>query len=295
MRLSILVWLLLAWTLPALAAPPEVFLNNKPFPGAVSGPTTDLMLEAEPFFKMVGGQFRLDAETGQASLDGEPIPVTVLGGRAFVRARHIVEKVGGRYNVNQALGSVDIYAFDPVEAARKAMVRILSMKSIDNDLDFRVMAGVTRGIMTRSGFDLEFPVELQLATPEEIAAAGGSRDLTALTRCTYHPGGTGIANARVLVRKGQHPLSVMNGLACGWGSLYATRLGLQKREDLTMGLGLWSGYHVLAQLGAPVRPESWGLKQKPAERAEFRKFLEIDEQGGPEAVLNALRQMAPKL
>jgi|LSQX01.1.fsa_nt_gb hypothetical protein len=76
------------------------------------------------------------------------------------------------------------------------------------------------------------------------------------------------------------------------GTLYAARLGLNKQEDLT--LGLWAGYHVLEQLGAPVRVESWGVKQKPAERAEVRKFLEIEQQGGPKAVLNALQQMAPK-
>ncbi len=294
MRTSILVWLLLALTLPALAAPFEVYLNNKPFPGAVSGPAGDLMLEAGPYFKITGGQFRFDGGTGQASLDGESIPVTVVDGRAFVRAREMVKRVGGRYNVNQALGTVDIYAFDPVEAARKAMTRILSMKSIDNDLDFRVMASVTRGIMTRSGFDLDFPVELLLATSEEIVAAGGGRDLGTLTRWTYRPGGTGIANAKVLVLKGRSPLMTMDGLACGWGSLYAARLGLNKQEDLTLGLGLWAGYHVLEQLGAPVRAESWGVKQKPAERAEFRKFLEIDQQGGPKAVLNALQQIAPK-
>jgi len=278
-----------SWAAPGL----EIFINNKPFKGASSGSPGDLLLEADPYFQLAGGAFHFDVETGQATLDDSPIPVTVISGRAFVRAREMATRVGGKYSYNAALGSVDIYAFDPFEAARKAWARIFAMRAIDRDLDFQVMATLTRTILTRTGMDLDFPVELKLATAEEIAAAGGRTDLNSYSTCRTLPNRKGIAKATIYVRRGQSPQATMNSLAYGWGVFYGKKVGLPNSEDFLGGVGLWAGYHVLEELGTRVPANLWGTRQPENQRARFQELVKIHELGGAPAVMKHLGTLAP--
>lgn len=277
-----------AWTAPGV----DIFVNNKPFKGASSGPPGDLMLEAGPYFALAGGDFVFDAATGQATLDGSPIPVTVVGQKVFVRAKEMVAQVGGKYSYNPDMKSVDIYAFDPVEAARKAWARIFALRSIDRPLDFQVMATLTRSILTKTGMDLDFPVELKLSTTEEIVAAGGSPNLTGYS--TFHtlPNKTGIADATIYVKKGRSPLATINSLAFGWGAFYCQKIGLPNDMDLLAGVGLWAGYHVLEQLGARISADELGTNQTPGERARFQELMKTHEIGGAPAVMKHIRNLA---
>lgn len=294
--LTLAVLFLFALAGAARAAGPEIYINNKPFKGACSGPATDLMLEAEPYFKLAGGDFQFDAKTGTATLDGAPITVTVQGEKVFVRAKEMVSLVGGRYNANAALGTVDIYAFDPVEAARKAWVRVFALPAIHNDVDFQVMATLTRGILTKElGMDLDFPVELVLATPEQIQALSGHGGLGAYTRATYRDSGSqGIANATILVNKGQSPAITMQFLAGGWGTLWVARQGFQTNDALLDGVSLWTSYFVLDQLGARIAPASWGTAQSEPARREFLRLLDLQRTGGAPAVITSLKNQAPR-
>jgi hypothetical protein len=267
-------------------------VNNKPFKGASSGPPSDLMLEAGPYFELAGGDFRYDASTGQATLDGSQVAVTVVGDKVFVRAKEMAAQVGGKYNYNAAMGSVDIYAFDPVEAARKAWARIFALRSIDRDLDFQIMATLTRSILTKTGLDLDFPVELKLSTPEEIVAVGGRADLSSFSTFRTMPNRKGIANATIYVRKGQSPRATMNSLAYGWGIFYCQKAGLPNSRDFLGGVGLWAGYHVLEQLGTKVPANQWGTAQQADERARFQELYKIHEMGGAPAVMKYLGTLA---
>ncbi len=288
-RLAILAILAILAGAPGQAAPGlEVFVNNKPFKGATSGAPGDLMLEAVPYFELAGGAFRFDADTGRATLDDSPIPVTMVSGRVFVRAREMVARVGGKYTFNAAMGSVDIYAFDPVEAARKAWARVFAMRAIDRDLDFQVMATLTRTILTRTGMDLGFPVELRLATPEEIVAAGGSPDLASFSTFRTLPNNKGIAAATIHVRRGRSPQATMNSLAYGWGVFYCQKVGLPSDKDFLGGVGLWAGYHVLEELGTRVPADQWGAAQPQDQRARFLELFKIHEMGGAPAVMKHL-------
>lgn len=289
-----LVVLLVALAGQVCAGGMEIYINNKPFKGASSGPATDLMLEAGPYFQLAGGDFQFDADTGKATLDGAPLNVTVQGPKVFVRAKEMVSLVGGRYNANAALGTVDIYAFDPVEAARKAWARVFGLPAITNETDFQVMATLTRGVLTKElGLDLDFPVELVLSTREEIKALSG-RDLDGYTMATFRDEGTkGLANAKIMVARGNPPIITMQLLAGGWGSLWTARQGFQSNEALIGGFSLWSGYYVLDRLGAKMDPGSWGVSRGEAARAEFRRLLDLQKTGGGPAVVNSIRNMAP--
>lgn len=294
MRVLILALLLLCLAGPTLAAPKtEIFVNNKPFRGASSGPAADLLLEAAPYFKLAGGEFKYDAETGLATLDGSPVEVTVVGEKVFVRAKEMASLVGGRYSVNAALGSVDIYAFDPVEAARKAWARIFSMRAITNEQDFQVMATLTRGILTDAGLDLDFPVELKFSSPQEIVAAGGTAEMRSFTYATVRSSGSGIGHATIYIRSGQAPTPTMSGLGYGWGVFYCRRLGISQPESMLGGVGLWAGYYVLHELGVRMPAERWGTGQDAADRAHFLDLVKIFEAGGAEAVVTSLKNRAP--
>lgn len=292
-RLGIAMLVLVALAGHAWAAGTEIYVNNKPFKGACSGPATDLMLEAEPYFKLAGGDFQYDAEKGTATLDGAPITVTVQGNKVFVRAKEMVSLVGGRYNANAALGTVDIYAFDPVEAARKAWARVFALPAIQNDVDFQVMATLTRSVLTKDlGMDLDFPVELVLATPEQIQAVSGHAGLGAFTRATYRDSGSqGIANAAIMVNKGQSPIVTMQFLAGGWGTLWVARQGFQANDAVLDGVSLWTSYYILDQLGARLPPATFGPTIPEAGRREFLRLLDLQRTGGAPAVITSLRNL----
>lgn len=293
-KFGLVLVILIALAGHAWGAKTEIYVNNKPFKGASSGPPTDLLLEAEPYFALAGGTYKFDAATGTATLDGSPIPVTVQGTRVFVRAREMASLVGGRYNANADLGTVDIYAFDPVEAAKKGWARIFALPAITNETDFQVMATLTRGLLTKQlGMELDFPVELVLATAEEIQAASGRAELGGFISSTYHGSGGGIANARIMVLKGFPPAGTMNFLAGGWARLWVARLGLPTNDALKEGFGLWASYYVVSQLGARIPPASWGAAQSEPGRREFLRLLDLEKTGGPVGVVTSVRNLAP--
>lgn len=63
------------------------------------------------------------------------------------------------------MGSIDSYAYDPLAAARKALVSVLRQPRITADSDFHVLTTLSRSILQRDlGLKLTEPAELVMVT-----------------------------------------------------------------------------------------------------------------------------------
>jgi hypothetical protein len=274
-RGALLVALFLAGALPALAAC-EVYLNHLPFKGRVSGSPQDLWVEAPVFFAALKADF--SCQGARATLNGVPLEVIRRQGVVWVRARQVAELLGGRYTFNEDLGSVDIYALTPVQAARAGLGRVLARDRIDDDRDFCVLAWLAGDLLSReAGLKLTGPLEMSLAEEAELTRAG-----LAGTTGGVAPEGRGV---RLLAKRGSTPFTVLTTLASGWATAWCRARGCPPRE----GFGLWTGFYLLRALGVAVDADSYGSWTGPEAQGEFQELLRLESGGGPAAVLQRMR------
>ncbi len=104
---GLLLPLLVVLALIAPGAAQNVFVNNKPFKGAVIGESSSLQLEAQTLVEMTSIGLRI--VEGKLMLDGAEVPTTTEDGKLMVDAQALATQAGGRYVVNRELGSVDVY------------------------------------------------------------------------------------------------------------------------------------------------------------------------------------------
>jgi len=285
-----LVLILLVASLAAAQAM-KVFVNNKPFKGKVAGSAADIQVEAGPFFETIGAKYAFDAATGKATVDGEEVEVVVVEGTPMLAAKAYAAKLGGKYTSDPKMGTIDIYAYDPLAAARKALVAVLRQPKITNESDFHVLTTLSRSFLQRDlGLKLTEPAELEMVTPEEMAKASGRGDLGAYVRYTKERSGKGTANYHFLVRNGQSPMEIIRHLAWMWGTTWALNQGLDGSNKLTEGFGTWVAYQVTKSLAGNISVGTFLRTVDPNHHEGFKKLAEIESQGGVEAVLHYVQE-----
>lgn len=285
---TLLIWLLLAGL---AAAQGKVFVNNKPFKGKIAGSPADIQVEAAPFFEMIGARFAFDASTGKATVDGEEVEVVLVDGTPMLAARAYATKLGGKYTADPKMGSIDIYAYDPMAAARKALVAVLRQPKITNESDFHVLTTLSRSILQRDlGLKLTEPAELVMVTPEEMAKAGAGGNIGAFVRYTKERSGKGTANYHFLVRTEQTPMQVIRHLAWMWGTTWALNQGLDGNNKLTEGFGTWVAFQVTKSLAGNISPGTFLRGYEGSQVEGFKKLAEIEATGGVEAVLHYIQE-----
>lgn len=104
-RMLLLLLLCLMGATPAQSQ--SVFVNNRPFKGAVSGNAAEFRLEAQTLADTTS--IGLSLVEGKVFVDGVEFASTLEDGKLMVDANALATQTGGRYIFNRELGSVDIY------------------------------------------------------------------------------------------------------------------------------------------------------------------------------------------
>jgi hypothetical protein len=276
----------------AQAQSSKVFLNNKPFTGRISGSPSDVMVQADTAMKLLGLNVTIAPEAPSIELEGDKISLTWLGDIPMLRAKDLAQHFGGKYDYNASLGAVDIYAYDPVAAARKSLVAVFRQSKVTSDSDFNVLVTLTKQILVRDlGLKLDTPAQVLFSTPAEIAKAGGGQDGTFVS-FTREARGEGTAGYKFMVRQGLRPATTVNGLAWAWGVTWANQQGAARDMSYNQGFAYWVAFKTLQLLSGPDLTAALYRRKitNPALQDAFDGFADTDRMGGPEAVLQSVHQ-----
>ncbi|MBS2036725.1 hypothetical protein JST97_17175 [bacterium] len=293
MKRTLIASLILSLGLSLGAQNLKVFLNNKPFPGKTAGGAADLYVECQPALKLLGNTTVLDPAATSVEVEGKTLELQNQSGLLMCRAKDLCSVYGGRYDFNKTMGTVDIYAYDPIAKAKEALERILRQKAITSQADFEVMTLVARQYLIQQlGLKLVDDVELKLLTPEEMSKIGGSNLSCLVTYIKGHGSGTGryIFN----VESGNAPLQTFHSLAWAWGVQWQNLNGDESKSDLTHGFGEWVAYALIRDL-AKVNWSSQTLRNstiQPGAKEIFKQLMTIEKQGNIEAVLAYIKNQS---
>ncbi len=286
-RLILVSFLLFLFTTPVQSL--EVYVNNKPFRGQVAGQPNDLHLEAIPFFKQVGGDYRV-FDSGGATFNGDPIDTKVLEGVRMVSARALVELVGGKYNYSPDLDVLDIYAFDPIGSAREKLDAVLRLPRISRGADFLVISILARHTLVTE-LQLSFiPTirRIELVSDQKFQSEGGPTGAPAFAKRVGETLDREI-QFELLVRKGLTPTETIRSLAWVWGATWAST---QTADPLlTRALGEWASYRVLDTLTGPLSPETVLLRTEAYDEPgafKARELVDIEKVSGVRGVLSTV-------
>ncbi|MBN9415107.1 MAG: hypothetical protein J0I12_06680 [Candidatus Eremiobacteraeota bacterium] len=125
MKKSLIAALILSVGLTVGAQNFKVFLNNKPFSGKTAGTPADLYVECQIALKLLGNPTVLEAGATSVELEGKKLELQDQNGLLMCRAKDLCSVYGGRYDFNKGMGTVDIYAYDPIAKAKESLARIL--------------------------------------------------------------------------------------------------------------------------------------------------------------------------
>ena len=273
----------------------KVFFNNQPFKGKVSGSPADLQLEAGPVLERLGRKAEIAEGTEKIQIDEDKsVPVSNVSGVFMVRAKDVVSAFGGKYDYNKSIGSVDIYAYDPVAAAKKSLATVLKLRKIHNDSDFQVCSVLTRQILVQQlGLTLDTPAQIAMCTPAEMARAGAGGEVSCYVTFSGQRKGDGTANYKFFVRQDQSPGTMIADLAWSWGITWANHKGFVKSEKYSIGFAYWASYKVVSELTRSASERSLleqAKRHHPAAVDGFRELREIDKSGGVEAVVKFMKE-----
>ncbi|MGE0492277.1 MAG: hypothetical protein AB7S38_23900 [Vulcanimicrobiota bacterium] len=279
-----------AWIVVLLLVSPawalEIYVNNRPYQGPTQGAADAIQLEAARLFELLGGDYQV--KNDRILFGGETLTLYTSQGQPMVSARELVDKIGGRYNYNTELGVLDIYAFDPAEAARKSLQRVMSLRTIENETDLAILSRLTRQTLEQKlGLDLADRVNsIHLATADEIRQAGGPARAACYLNLQAQIGGGG--SYEILVLKGMAPDDTIRALSWAWGVGWARGRGADRNDDLLRGFGEWTAYRVLRAL-TEVRSSETVFRRyeqvDPRAIAAARRLVEVESLDGPPAVL----------
>lgn len=271
----------------------KVFLNNKPFPGKTAGTPADLYVECGPALKLLGNSTALDPSATQVEVEGKSLPLQNQNGLLMCRAKDLCSVYGGRYDFNKGMGTVDIYAYDPIARAKEALERILKQKAISNQTDFEVMTLVARQYLIQQlGLRLVDDVELKLLTPEEMTKIGGG-GLSCLVRYTKGQG-SGTGRYVFNVESGNPPVQTFHSLAWAWGVQWQNLNGDESKDALSVGFGEWVAYAMLRDL-AKIDYSAKTLRNPNVDQPSkdmLKQLITIERQGNVEAVLAFIKNQA---
>lgn len=268
---------------PALAAPWDVYVNNRPFPGQVVAGADDVLLDAEVLCRMLGVPMRVDLGSSTLALGEARVPVDRRDGRVLVSGRAVTTAVGGRYAANRGTGTVDLYVFDVMAASVRARQRILEKPRLESDAELQVLSGTVRHMMENDlGLRFRREPQVRLADDATMTSAGLARKAM---------GGVVTDSGRLvfLVRRGTNPLSAMATLAFDWGTAWAVEQGIPAHDATAQGMGLWTSYNLLERLEVPPSAATYGAWQGEGPQSEFLRLLDVQARGGPEAVREEAR------
>ncbi|MCA9792712.1 MAG: hypothetical protein KC910_12985 [Candidatus Eremiobacteraeota bacterium] len=264
----------------------EIYVNNKPYQGPTSGSAKSIQLEAGKLFALLDGDFQV--KNGRILFGGESLTLYTSQGHQMVSARELVDKIGGRYAYSADLDVLDIYAFDPAEAARKSLERVMALRTIENETDLAVLSRLTRQTLeSKLGLDLQDRVNsIHLATADGIRQAGGPANAACYLNPQAQIGGGGSYN--ILVLKGMAPDDTIRALSWAWGVGWARGHGDDHDDDLLRGFGEWTAYRVLRELTKVRSPETVFRRYERADPraiAAARRLVEVESLDGVDGVL----------
>lgn len=104
MRLLINLALVLALSLGAVAE--QLWVSNKPFPGAVRGSGHEMLVEFQVLAELL--EIEIEDQGENIVVGGFPLPVEVLQGTRFVHLHDFVDAARLKLSSNPALGTVDV-------------------------------------------------------------------------------------------------------------------------------------------------------------------------------------------
>lgn len=293
MKKTLIAALVLGLVLSLGAQNFKVFLNNKPFRGKTSGTATDLYVECQAALKLLGNATTLDPSATSVEVEGKTLELQNQNGLLMCRAKDLCSAYGGRYDFNKSMGTVDIYAYDPIAKSKEALERILRQKAITSQADFEVMTLVARQYLIQQlGLKLVDDVELKLLTPEEMSKVGGA-GLGCLV--TYIKGsGSGTGRYVFNVESGNSPTETFHSLAWAWGVQWQNLNGDPNKRDLTHGFAEWVSYALIRDL-AKVDWSGQILRNSTVDAGSkemFKQLLSIEKQGNIEAVLAFIKNQS---
>ena len=289
-----LLWCFLATGLWAQGV--KVFLNNQVFKGRVAGTGSDISLEAKAVFQMLGRHIELapDADTVRLE-EGKNIPVS--GG--MIRAKDLVAVYGGKYDFNKGLNSVDVYAYDPIAAARKSLVNILKQSKVNSEADFLVLVTLTKQMLTQDlGLTLDNPEKVLLCSKADMLKVGAGSNVGCYVTYSAERKGSGSADYHFYVLKDRSAAHMLSDLAWSWGLTWANLRGLSKNKRLSIGFAYWTSHKVVTRLAGPVpdsRTVSHIQKSSHPEAADgYKELRELENNGGIEAVIKFIKDTGSK-
>ena len=284
-------WLL---TLGLASQNVKVFLNNKPFSGKTAGSPADLYLEMNSVLKVLGKPDTLDPAATSVELEGQKLQLQSQGGVPMCRAKELCQLFGGRYEFNKSVGTVDVYAYDPLAAAREALKRVLSLGKISSEQDFNTLSLLTRQHLIQNfGLKLDDGAELKMVNQQEMAKSSGRGDLDTYVRYRQEYKGTGTACYLFLVRDLQSPSDTLHGMAWAWGVQWHNLNGNADDHTSSRAFGHWVAYALVRDIAKldSYRTILRGCESQ-AEKDLFSKFRETERAGGIESVLSYIKNQA---
>lgn len=221
--------------------------------------------------------------------EGKDLAVT----DGMIRAKDLVTIFGGKYDFNKSLNSVDIYAYDPVAAARKSLIAILRLRAVKSESDFQVCVFLTRQILVQDlGLKLDDPDKVLLCTPAEMAKAGAGGDVGCYVSFMGERHGGGTSNYVFRIRNDQGAVEIISDLAWSWGLTWANLRGVSKNEKLSIGFAYWTSYKAVSRLigttsDSHVRSQAQHSGGQALEG--YKELRELEKTGGIEAVIKFIK------
>lgn len=287
-QLLVTVGLCALLAVPCLAL--EVYVNNKPFEGAVAGHPSNLNVDAAAFFKLVGGDYQVSDEGG-VTFNGEKLETTVVNGVRLVSARQIVDKVGGKYSYSPELDVLDIYAFDPIGSAREQLQRVLKLPKITRAQDFLPLSVLARHtLVVELGLGFDPPIKrIDLVSAQTFAQEGGPAGTNAFAKPLAS---AGEKLYDFIVVEDNTPFETIRVLGWLWGATWAADQGVRDAAVMR-GFGEWTSYKLLSALTGKMSPETvfsaTDAYDAPA-AAIGRELVSVENEGGIPAVIAHIRE-----
>ncbi|MBI3927853.1 MAG: hypothetical protein HY319_20095 [Armatimonadetes bacterium] len=125
----------------------EVFVNNRAFLGRTSGSPQSLWVEASAVAKFITVELEVQGES--VTLHGESFPSQTQDGVVMVDAKALAQATGGRYIVNTALATIDIYF---VSAPKEASAAGGSAEALVPVVNFKESGKAPEGLQERTHY-----------------------------------------------------------------------------------------------------------------------------------------------